>query len=220
MTGSRRRRFDLRFHDIDSLSVSAPHRTGQRNELTKRERDMNRVLRNSANPPGLSTDAIMAAGCPHFSYLRLFLAVGLVLGLFVTTAMHEASASTDEDRRTVSALDSEYQAAVKRNDVATMARILADDFVLVTGSGKTYTKTAMLEEAQRGDVYQQNDEENQTVRVWGDTAVVTAKLWEKYTSNGKSYDHKFWFSDTYVRTTAGWRYVFGQSSLPLQTSAQ
>jgi hypothetical protein len=148
MTGSRRRRFDLRFHDIDSLSVSAPHRTGQRNEMTKRERDMNRVLRNSANPAGLSTDATMAAGCPHFSYLRLFLAVGLVLGLFVTTAMHEASASTDEDRRTVSALDSEYQAAVKRNDVATMARILADDFVLVTGSGKTYTKADMLEEAQ------------------------------------------------------------------------
>jgi uncharacterized protein (TIGR02246 family) len=162
----------------------------------------------------------MRACCSHFSYLRLFLAVGLVLGLFVTTAMHGASASTDDDRRAVSALDSEYQAAVKRNDAATMARILADDFVLVTGSGKTYTKTDMLEEAQRGDVYQQNDEEDQTVRVWGDTAVVTAKLWEKYTSNGKSYDHKFWFSDTYVRTAAGWKYVFGQSSLPLQTGAQ
>jgi ketosteroid isomerase-like protein len=174
---------------------------------------MNRMLRDSA-----TTDATIVACCSRFSHLRLFLTVGLVLGLLVTTAMRGASASTDDDRRTVATLDSEYQAAVKRNDAATMARILADDFVLVTGSGKTYTKTDMLEEARRGDVYQQNDEENQTVRVWGDTAVVTAKLWEKYTSNGKSFDHKFWFSDTYVRTRAGWKYVFGQSSLPSLTA--
>jgi hypothetical protein len=32
-------------------------------------------------------------------------------------------------------------------------------------------------------------------------------------------DRKFWFSDTYVRTSAGWRYVFGQSSLPLADAA-
>jgi hypothetical protein len=101
-----------------------------------------------------------------------------------------------------------------------MARILADDFVLVTGSGKTYTKADMIEDAQRQDIYQQSDVEVQTVRVWGDTAVVTAKLWEKYTSNGKSFDHKFWFSDTYVRTPAGWNYVFGQSSLALPNSGQ
>ncbi len=100
-----------------------------------------------------------------------------------------------------------------------MNRILADDFILVTGSGKTYTKADMLEEARRGDIYSQNDEEVQTVRVWGDTAVVTAKLWEKYTSNGKSFDHTFWFSDTYVRTSVGWKYVFGQSSLPLAVPA-
>lgn len=118
-------------------------------------------------------------------------------------------------RRAVAALDTEYQEAVKKNDAATMSRILADDFVLVTGSGKTYSKADMLQDAERGDVYERNDEESQTVRVWGNTAVVTAKLWEKYTSGGKSYEHKFWFSDTYVRTAAGWKYVFGQSSLPL-----
>src|ERR1700756_130860 len=47
--------------------------------------------------------------------------------------------STD-DRATAAALNEEYQSAVKRNDVRTMDRILADDFVLVTGSGKTLSK--------------------------------------------------------------------------------
>jgi uncharacterized protein (TIGR02246 family) len=157
---------------------------------------------------------------PHFSRLSLLLATGLAVGIILATTVRGVSASATDDRKMVAALDTEYQAAVKTNDAATMARILADDFVLVTGSGKTYTKSDMLEEARRGDIYQQNDEEVQTVRVWGDTAVVTARLWEKFTSNGKSFDHKFWFSDTYVRTPAGWKYVFGQSSLPLPNSAQ
>jgi hypothetical protein len=97
-----------------------------------------------------------------------------------------------------------------------MARILAHDFVLVTGSGKTYTKADFLNDARRKDTtYERNDEDVQTVRVWGNAAVVTARLWEKGSTNGKPFDRKFWFSDPYVRTPAGWKYVFGQSSLPL-----
>jgi hypothetical protein len=46
--------------------------------------------------------------------------------------------------------------------------------------------------------------------------VVTALLWAKGTKEGKPFEYKLWFSDTYVRTAAGWRYVFGQASLPLQ----
>ena len=145
----------------------------------------------------------------------LLLPITLGLGIPLATVIRGGSAPGDADRQAIAALDTEYQAAVKRNDAVTMGRILADDFVLVTGSGKTYTKADMLEDARRGDTYEHNDEETQTVRVWGDTAVVTAKLWEKLTSNGKSFDHKFWFSDTYVRRRTGWKYVFGQSSLPL-----
>lgn len=160
------------------------------------------------------------AGGPYFSLLSLLLTTALTVGIILATTVRGVNASATDDRKIVAALDTEYQAAVKINDAATMTRILADDFVLVTGSGKTYTKSDMLEDARRGDIYEQNDEEVQTVRVWDDTAVVTARLWEKFTSNGKSFDHKFWFSDTYVRTPTGWKYVFGQSSLPLPNSAQ
>jgi ketosteroid isomerase-like protein len=69
-------------------------------------------------------------------------------------------------------------------------------------------------------VYEHQEEEQQTVRVWGDTAVVTAKLWAKGTDQGKPFDYHVWFSDTYARTPAGWRYVHGQASLPLPTTAQ
>lgn len=119
---------------------------------------------------------------------------------------------------TVAALDTEYQAAVARNDAETMDRILADDFVLVLGNGKVYNKTDLIQGARAKSItYEQQVEidDSQTVRVWGDTAVVTAKLWVKGTSEGKAFDRKLWFSDTYVRTKDGWKYVFGQASIPL-----
>ena len=122
------------------------------------------------------------------------------------------------DEQTVAGLDTEFQAAVKRNDFATMDRILHEEFVLVLGDGRTESRQQLIDEArQRLITYEQQDEEagTQKVRVWGDTAVVTAKLWIKGTKAGVSFDRTLWFSDTYVRTPRGWKYAFGQASLPL-----
>lgn len=132
-----------------------------------------------------------------------------------------ASSTPEEDRATVAALDTQYQAAVKRNDAETMGRILADDFVLVVGNCTTYTRGDLLESARSGKTtYEKQDEDagTQTVRLWGDTAVVTARLWIKGVNEGVAFDRRLWFSDTYVRTPSGWRYAFGQASLPLLAS--
>jgi ketosteroid isomerase-like protein len=151
----------------------------------------------------------------------ILLVIGLTVGIILAPTLRGMSASEPDDQKIVAALDAKYQAAVKINDATTMASILADDFVLVTGSGKTYTKEDFVQDARSGSTsYEHNEEEVQTVRLWSGTAVVTAKLWEKGTTNGKSFDRKFWFSDTYVRTPEGWKYVFGQSSLPLPNGVQ
>ncbi len=140
----------------------------------------------------------------------------LIFSTFVTAALFAESGKSDA--AIVAALDTEFQAAVAKNDVDTMDQILADDFVLVLGNGKVYIKLDLLEEARSGStVYEQQVEidDSQNVRVWGDTAVVTAKLWIKGTRKGEPFDRKLWFSDTYVRTKNGWKYVFGQASLAL-----
>ena len=155
---------------------------------------------------------------PH-SMSALMGTVVLVAGATV------AQASPEEDRQAVAALDTQYQEAVKRNDAETMGRILADDFYLVLGTGKTYTREDLLESARsRKIIYEQQDEDpgTQVVRVWNDTAVVTARLWLKGVKEGEAFDRRLWFSDTYVRTPSGWRYVFGQASLslPQESAAQ
>ena len=124
----------------------------------------------------------------------------------------------EEDRRIVAALDTAFQAAVKSNDVDTMAQILHEDMILVLGDGRTFTREQELQAAREKQVtYERQDEDvgTQVVRVWEDTAVVTARLWIKGMAKGVAFERRVWFSDTYVRTRNGWRYAFGQVSLPL-----
>src|SRR5437660_11768505 len=150
--------------------------------------------------------------------MRTLINLILMIVALLLTATSNSNASPEEDAKAVAALDTKYQAAVKANDAATMDQILADDFVLVTGRGAVFSKADLLDSARKKEVtYERQDEEpgTQKVRVWGNTAVVTALLWIKSVRGGKPADYKLWFSDTYVRTPTGWRYVFGQASLPL-----
>jgi ketosteroid isomerase-like protein len=149
--------------------------------------------------------------------LSKFTMVIVTMAVLATTPS-KLNASSEEDAKTVAALDTKYQAAVKANDAQTMDQILVDDFVLVTGRGKVYNKADLVDSARKKEVTPERQDEEpgtQKVRVWGDSAVVTALLWIKSMQGGKPADYKLWFSDTYVRTPTGWRYVFGQASLLL-----
>jgi ketosteroid isomerase-like protein len=128
----------------------------------------------------------------------------------------ELKVQTSEIKRAIEDLDIKYQLAVKNNDAETMDEILSDDFILITGKGMVFTKRDLLAEA-RGQktVYERQEDSRRTVRVWGDTAIITALLWEKGASNGKPFDKKLWFSDVYKLTPSGWKYVFAQASIPL-----
>lgn len=143
--------------------------------------------------------------------------VAAALGAFLMSAT--AHASPDQDRATLAALDTQYQAAVERNDADAMARILHPDMILVVGRGAVFTRDDLLRSArEREFIYERQVEEEgtQTVRLYGnDTAIVTALLWLKGTGPQGAFDRRLWFSDTYVRTPAGWRYAFGQASLNL-----
>jgi ketosteroid isomerase-like protein len=134
-----------------------------------------------------------------------------------------AEASPEDDRLEVAALDTEFQAAVKHHDAATIDRIQHPAMVLVLGDGRVVTKADHLQAAREKKIrYEIQDEVagTQTVRVLGDTAVVTALLRLKGNNDGVPFDRRVWFSDTYVRTAEGWKYFFGQASLKLPDEAE
>jgi Domain of unknown function (DUF4440) len=73
----------------------------------------------------------------------------LIISVLASTATSKPSASPEEDAKTVAALDTKYQAAVKANDAAAMDQILADEFVLVSGRGKVYNKADLLDSTRK-----------------------------------------------------------------------
>jgi ketosteroid isomerase-like protein len=136
--------------------------------------------------------------------------VGVIAGamLLMVSAVYGSEA---EDRRDLASLDTKYQRAVRENDSKTMASILADNFVVIGGDGKQWTKGDLIKSATDGSThYERQEDTEQTVRVFGNTGVVTAKLWVKGVEYGEKADYTLWFSDVYVRTSTGWKYVFGQ----------
>jgi ketosteroid isomerase-like protein len=146
------------------------------------------------------------------------------MGIFavVASSLVEANAQRPnamDDRQVLSELDISYQTAVKANDAETMDRILHEDFVLVLGDGTVHTKADLLHSARTGHVtFEQQDEDpgTQVVRVFGDTAMVSARLWLKGHVDGNAFDFRVWFTDTYIRTPDGWRYAFAQAGARMQ----
>lgn len=133
--------------------------------------------------------------------------------------MPEARGRGESDGEAIALLDGEYQAAVARNDTATMDRILAADFVLISSTGQTFSKSDLLEESRsQRFTYERQEDTDRTVRVWGDTAVVTAQLWAKGVEDGKPFAYRVWFSDTYARVGGVWKYVLGHASSRLPWS--
>jgi ketosteroid isomerase-like protein len=131
------------------------------------------------------------------------------------------SRATGDPASLVAALDTEYQAAVERNDWQVMDRILHPDFTLVLGDGKVYSRADLIASARDQHIIYLKQVEvpgTQKVRMFGDdTATVTALLWLKgrRREDGSAFEYRLWFSDTYVRTGGEWKYAFGQASLRL-----
>ena len=131
----------------------------------------------------------------------------LILALLASSASSHAACSNDVER-----LDIEFQAATGKKDVAAIDRMLPDDYVLITSKGQLETKADLLAEARDPKVVYTHQEDSQrTVRIWSDTAIITAVLWAAGTEDGKPFDYRLWFSDVYLCTAKGWRYTFGQA---------
>ena len=166
----------------------------------------------------IARPACLSIGCGVGECRSRTLRIARAVGLIVCAT---AAADPIDPAAVVAALDTQYQAAVERNDWQTMDRILHPDFVLVLGDGKTYTKAQLLESSRtRRVLFDEQVEEpgTQTVRSYGEnTAVVTAllRLKGRRADDQSAFQYKLWFSDTYVRTPDGWRYAFGQASLRL-----
>jgi ketosteroid isomerase-like protein len=131
-------------------------------------------------------------------------AVSFAAALLVTTA------TGADDGPRLRNLERDLNVAIAARDTRRVSDLLADDWILVSGAGKMKTKADVLAEITLPELeFQENDTRDVLVRVWGDTAVLTGTLHQRYRLRGKQTDVTLRYSDTWSRSGDSWRQVSG-----------
>jgi ketosteroid isomerase-like protein len=141
----------------------------------------------------------------------------LVLALLANGPLRFAAAQHKPDTASskVLALEDKWNAAYKRGDVVTMESLLAEDFIITLEDGTTLSKSGYI--ARNGDPttrIEMTEGSGLSVRMHGDTAVVTGAYHEKGTSKGKPYEYRDRFTDVWMNLNGKWQVIVSHYSIP------
>lgn len=99
------------------------------------------------------------------------------------------------------------------NDLKTLDRIMADDWVGIDFQGKANTKAEAVANLKSGSATTQSIELGpMRVRVFGDTAIVTGSDTEKSTYKGKDSSGKYVWTDIFVNRNGKWQAVASETT--------
>jgi len=95
--------------------------------------------------------------------------------------------------------------------------LCADDFIITLEDGSTFSKSGYI--AHNGDPtihIETTEMSGVSVRVHGNTAVVTGAYHEKGISKGKPYEYRDRFTDVWMNLTGKWQVIVSHYSIPAQ----
>jgi ketosteroid isomerase-like protein len=150
---------------------------------------------------------------------RSLLSALLVLPAFAAQHMsvHPRPSMTPSEQETIREIvDMERQAkdASLHRDVDFSERTLADDYVAITPLGQVATKQDALSARKSGQLrYDAINISDMVVRVYGDTAVVTARADVKGHQLGEDFSGPYRYTRVWVRRDGRWRMVSYQATV-------
>jgi ketosteroid isomerase-like protein len=123
-----------------------------------------------------------------------------------------------EDRlhREIENLEAQWRTALMQNDVATINRLLADDYLGINPNGTLETKADALALRRSGTMKISSlDPINMKVRVYGDTAVVTSQVELEGHDGDRDISGRYHYTRVYSRKSGEWKVVsFEASRIP------
>jgi len=131
------------------------------------------------------------------------------VALFVVAA----GAAHADDSEDVLRLDKDISVATWTGDAVWFEQHLTDDYVLITPSGTTRTKRDVIRELStpglKMDPYEPQEVE---VRIYGDTAIVTGRMLQRFTLGRVRYANDLRYTDVWVKKKGKWWLVSGHTS--------
>ena len=143
------------------------------------------------------------------SHLTINMALlSFVFGQSPTAQQPANSMSEQEIRQMIT----KYRTAIMHRDIATLEKIWADDYVFVNAAGDMLTKTDRLMNVKSGATTLDSikEEENVTVRVHQNSAVVTSRVTLKGQYSGQPVSGEYRSTLVWVKGPGGWQLVSNQ----------
>lgn len=116
------------------------------------------------------------------------------------------SAQNSDDEQRVRRLEEDLIEAFRGNDAASLASLMADDFVFTDPLGTSITKDRWLEDLASGAfAFESIEIEGIRVRLAGDAALVTGLVTLKARSRAGGYNGRFGVVDVYMKRAGRWQ---------------
>jgi len=108
-------------------------------------------------------------------------------------------------------LEAEFAEAIIKNDPGAIERLVADEWIIVNADGGIVDKERFLEVIKSGTLtHEMMESDNMRVRVYRDSAVVTALTRTKGKFMGQEFSTEERATDFFVRLDGRWRCVMTQ----------
>ena len=120
-----------------------------------------------------------------------------------------------EDRlhKEIENLEAQWRSALMQNDVATINRLLADDYLGINPNGTLETKADALALRRAGTMKISSiDPINIKVRVYGDTAVVTSQVQLEGHDGDRDISGRYHYTRVYSHRSGEWKVVSFEAS--------
>lgn len=124
-----------------------------------------------------------------------------------------AAAAFAQDTDAILKLDRDNAVATWTGDARWFEENLADDFAQITVHGKVRTKRDVVQEmAGPGFAMEPYEPTEVQVRMYGETAVVTGRVVQRFARGGMRYEVDARYTDVYVRRRGRWLLVSAHAS--------
>lgn len=146
---------------------------------------------------------------------NMFTPTGIAIVCFAAPAALVGTApDTNEAEPALRRLEQELSKAVVDADAAVFDRLLADDFTHTSHSGRFRNKAEWMADLRRaGTKYATFKTDDMSVRVYGDTAVVTGRSTPTGTnSRGRPIEGKYRYLRVWVQRNDAWQVVAFQGT--------
>jgi ketosteroid isomerase-like protein len=118
---------------------------------------------------------------------------------------------SSEMQKEIIKLEDEFGQAMIKNDAEAIGRFLADDWIIIDPDGGTIDRSRFLDVIKSGALsHETMNSEDARVRIYGDTAMVTALTTTKGKYMGQEFATQERATDVFVKQNGRWQCVLTQ----------